>query len=137
MRYRRVSCRYAELAGEISRVFATESWEFLRPRAVASPFFRPAADFVETADSYLVIVELPGVDDDDMDIFVHPDALVVSGRRRCLDLEGARWHAAEIRYGPFRFGVALPADADPESIAASTERGILRISVGKRDRGTV
>ena len=135
MRYRRVSNRYAELVGEISRAFGEQSWEFVRPRAVASPYFRPAVDVVETLESYLVIVELPGVDEDDIDIFVHPDALVVSGRRRCIEVEGARWHAAEIRYGAFRFCVPLPADADPDAIAASAARGLLRISIQKRVRG--
>jgi HSP20 family protein len=132
MRFRRISCRYAEIVGEVPRAFAAEIWDVVRPRGLASPFFRPAADVVETRDAYVVTVELPGVDDDEMDLYVHPDALVVAGRRRCPGVPGARWHAAEIRYGPFRFDVPLPGDVDPESVDATTDRGLLRITFRKR-----
>jgi HSP20 family protein len=131
MRFRRIGCRYAEIVGDIPRAFATETWELSLARGLASPFFRPAADVVETRDAFLVIVELPGVDDDEMDLFVHPDALVVAGRRRCPDVPGARWHAAEIRYGPFRFDVPLPVDVDRDSVDATIDRGLLRITFRK------
>jgi HSP20 family protein len=132
MRSRRITWRYAEIVGEVPRAFAAETWEIARPRGLATPFFRPAADVLETRDAYVVVVELPGVEDDEMEICVHPDALVVAGRRRCASIDGARWHAAEIRYGPFRFDVPLPRDVDPESVDATTDRGLLRITFRKR-----
>jgi HSP20 family protein len=136
MRYRRVTYRFTEVTGGLSQVYETEFWAALRPRAVASPFFRPPADVLETPAEYRVTVELPGVDEEEMDLYVHPDALVVTGRRACPCVEGARWHASEIRYGPFRFDMPLPADADPERVAASLERGVVHISIPRRSGGT-
>ena len=43
---------------------------------------------------------------------VRPDALVVSGRRSCAPVEGAQYHRAEIRHGPFRFD--LPQEVPAE-----------------------
>jgi HSP20 family protein len=132
VRYRRISYRYTEVVGGLSRGFEAEVWAALRPRALASPFFRPPADVVETPTAYFVTIEVPGVSDDEMDVFVHPDALVVSGRRRCVGVEDAQFHACEIRYGPFRFDMALPPDADADRIEALTERGLLRVHIPKR-----
>jgi len=135
VRHRKISCRYSEVVGDLPHTFEAEIWAIVRPQPLASPVFRPPADVIETADAYVVVLEVPGVADDAMEIFVHPDALVVSGRREPPRIEGARYHAAEIRHGPFRFDLALPRDADPERLDASIDRGLLRIVVGKRDGG--
>jgi HSP20 family molecular chaperone IbpA len=135
VRYRRISYRYTEVVGGLSGAIEAELWSSLRPQALASPLFRPPADVVETPASYVVTIELPGVADEDVDIFVHPDALVVTGRRRPCELEGAHYLAAEIRHGPFRFDMAMPPDADAERVEASSERGLLRVVLARRAGG--
>jgi HSP20 family protein len=137
MRYRRIGYRYTEVVGGVARTLSTETWEASPPRSLASPFFRPAADVFETPDAHVVVLELAGVAEEEMDVFVHPDALVVSGRRRCIDVEGARWHAAEIRYGPFRFVMPLPSDVDPDGVDANVDRGLVRVILRKRAGGSV
>ncbi len=136
MRYRKLTYRYSDVAGGAPRVFTMESWELPRRGSVGAPYFRPAADVIETGDAYLVVLEIPGVPDDEIVVAVHPDALVVSGRRRCPEFEGARYHTAEIRNGPFRFDLALPADVDLETVDASVDRGLMRICMRKRAKGT-
>ena len=137
MRSRKVSFRYTEVVGGLSGALETEIWGLLRLQPLASPMFRPPADVIETATAYYVTIELPGVADDEMEIFVHPDALVVSGRRRCRDMKDAHYHAAEIRYGPFRFDMALPFDADADRVEAATDRGLVRLVVPKRSGGSI
>jgi HSP20 family protein len=132
VRRRKITYRYAEVVGGLSRAFEAEIWGAMRPRALASPLFRPSADVLETPTHYLVTLEAPGVSDDDIDVLVHPDALVVSGRRRCPSVESAHYHASEIRYGPFRYDLILPADADPDSVDSSLDRGLLKVTIGKR-----
>lgn len=137
MRHRRISFRYTEVVGGLSAALETEMWALVRAQPLASPLFRPPADVVETGAAYIVTIEVPGVSEDEVEIFVHPDALVVSGRRRCRDVEDAHYHVAEIRYGPFRFDMALPRDADAERIDAATDRGQLRLVIPKRPGGNV
>src|SRR5262245_12222176 len=135
MRYRRVTYLWSAVVRGPHEVLLEDTWGLVRPRPMASPFFRPPADVVETDDSYQVTLEVPGVAEDEMDVFVHPDALVVSGRRRCRAAGASQFHVAEIRYGPFRFDMALPEDADASGIAATTDHGLLRLSVPKRSGG--
>jgi HSP20 family protein len=135
VRHRKINYRYTEVVGGLSGAIEAEMWRHLRPQALASPLFRPPADVVETPSSYVVTIELPGVADEDVDIFVHPDALVVSGRRRPCELEDAHYLAAEIRHGPFRFDMAMPPDADAERVEANCDRGLLRVVLPKRAGG--
>jgi HSP20 family protein len=137
MRPRRVTLRYTEVFGGLCGALEAEMWELVRPRPVAPPVFRPRADVTESKTAYAVTIEVPGVSDDDIQVFVHPDALVVSGRRECPDAEDAHWHAAEIRWGPFRFEMALPDDADAERVEVSADRGLLRVVIPKRPGGVV
>lgn len=137
MRYRRISYRYTEVVGGFSGALEAEMWALLRPQTVSSPYFRPAADVVETPSAFHVTIEVPGVADEDMEVFVHPDALVVTGRRNCRAVEGGHYHAAEIRYGPFRFDMAMPPGADSERLDATTDRGVLRIVLPKKSPGDI
>jgi len=56
---------------------------------------------------------------------------VIDGRRRLPAEPGAVYHAAEIRQGPFRVAVALPAAVDPQRVEARYEQGLLRVRLGK------
>jgi HSP20 family molecular chaperone IbpA len=81
-------------------------------------------------------VELAGVDEDDFEVQLFEDVLVVEGHRRLPSCaEGAVYHAAGIRQGPFQVEVVLPAAVDPERIEARYERGLLRITLPKRPGG--
>ena len=135
MRYRRVTYLYAGAARGLGEALHDDAWGRVRARPMESPFFRPPADVVETENAYHVTIEVPGVGDDEMEVLVHPDALVVSGRRRCHGVAGAQYHLAEIRYGPFRFDMALPGDADTSAVEATTDQGLLRLTVPKRSGG--
>lgn len=136
MRHRKISYRYTEVVGGLSGAIEAEIWRHLRPQALASPLFRPPADVVETPESYVVTIEIPGVAEDDVDVFVHPDALVVSGRRHACEIADAHYLAAEIRHGPFRFDMAMPPDADAERVDGSYDRGLLRLVLPKLRGGS-
>jgi HSP20 family protein len=99
---------------------------------LAQPCWRPAADVYETPDAVLVTVDLAGVDSDQVDVVLYADALVIEGERHLgpTGLAG-RYLAAEIRQGPFRLEVTLPADIDPEHADARYDRGLLALTLRK------
>ena len=133
MRYRRITYRYSE--GEPRRGrggWISDAFSEFRPPPVSSPQWRPAADVCETAEGILVRLELAGVADEDVDVLLYPDALVVEGRRACTCDHDARFLAAEIRYGPFRFAMPLPGDVDPDGVQARAERGFLDVTIPRR-----
>ena len=78
------------------------------------PRWRPDADTYETATTVEIMVDLAGVEEDDLEVQLFEDVLVVEGRRRLPSCqEGAVYHAVGIRQGPFRVELALPAPAVP------------------------
>jgi HSP20 family protein len=77
-----------------------------------------------------VVVELPGVEPDDVHLSIEGRALTIAGERRRPD-PGSRlsYYRLEIEYGPFRRRLALPEDVDVEATRATYERGVLTIVV--------
>jgi HSP20 family protein len=133
MRYRRLNYRYAVLvSGGAPRPSAYE-WLAGRPGvAIAQPRWRPATDVYETDGGICITVELPGVDPDNLDVLLYQDALVVEGQRRLRPIEGdGVYHAAEIRQGPFRLELGLPAPIDLERVEATYDRGLLQLTLSK------
>jgi HSP20 family molecular chaperone IbpA len=95
--------------------------------------WRPDADTYETATTVEMTVDLAGVDEEDFEVQLFEDVLVVEGRRRLPSChEGAVYHTAGIRQGPFRVELPLPTPIDPERVETRYERGMLGISLGKR-----
>jgi HSP20 family protein len=99
------------------------------------PLWSPAVDVYETADAVVVVLELPGVDPDDVDIQVEPQRLTVRGVRRdrhAPTAERRTYHALEIRYGRFARSLPLPTGIDGASSTASYRDGLLEIRLAKR-----
>ncbi len=133
MRYRRVSYRYATVVGAAEAWPSADVWRGERLRLLTHGPWRPDADTYETAGTVKVIVDLSGVEDGDFEVQLFDDALVVEGLRRPpASDEGAVYHVAGIRHGPFRLVVSLAAPIDPERVEALYERGLLRITLPKR-----
>ena len=114
------------LRGEIDDLFS-ELWQV--PRFAARGSFRPQIDCYRTEDppEITVVVELPGVEPEDVQIVATPQALLVAGNRRRPPGEGRVYRQMELDYGPFRRELVLGDDVDPEGGRASYERGLLTI----------
>jgi HSP20 family protein len=133
MRYRRLSYRYAVvMATGRSRSFG-ETWQ-RQPGGISmgQPAWRPPTDVVETATEVIVLVELAGVDHEQLDVLLFEDAVIVEGERRLPSHAAGVYHAAEIRQGQVRLELPLPAAIDPAQVDAHYERGLLEMRLGKR-----
>ena len=94
----------------------------------------PALDISERKDAYLVTVELPGVEADDLEITMEDGLLTIQGERHVApDSSEQQFHRSERRYGTFRRSITLPAHAMAEGIQASFEDGVLQILVPKAE----
>jgi HSP20 family protein len=133
MRYRKLSVRYAMVTPAGLAWPFGEMWQVDRLRLLAPAWWRPDADAYETASTFEIVVDLAGVDDDDVEVQLFDDVLVVEGQRRFPAGPGtARYHAAGIRQGPFRLDLPLPVAVDHDRVDARYERGVLRITIPKR-----
>ena len=94
----------------------------------------PALDISERKDAYLVTVELPGVEADDLQITLEAGLLTIQGERHFAhDSSEQQFHRVERRYGAFRRSITLPAHVMAEGIEASAEDGVLQILVPKME----
>jgi len=133
MRYRRLSYRYAMVVRSGPTWPVGDVWQSDRLRLLVQARWRPDADTYETATTVEVIVDLAGVEEDDFEVQLFEDALVVEGRRQLPSCrEGAVYHAAGIRQGPFLVELPLPAPVDPERVEARYDHGLLHVTLPKR-----
>src|SRR5512132_2330425 len=97
----------------------------------------PALDISERKDAYLVTVELPGVEADDLDITLEDGLLTIQGERHFAhDSSEQQFYRVERRYGAFRRSITLPAHVMADGIQASADNGVLQILVPKMEEAT-
>ena len=97
----------------------------------------PALDISERKDAYLVTVELPGVEADDLEITLEDGLLTIQGERQFTsESSEQQFHRVERRYGAFRRSITLTAHVMAEGIEASFEDGVLQILVPKAEEAT-
>jgi HSP20 family protein len=102
-------------------------------RATATDW-APALDISERKDAYLVTVELPGVEVDDLQVTLEDGLLTIQGERYFAhDSSEQQFHRVERRYGAFRRSITLPAHVMEEGIQALADNGVLQILVPKME----
>jgi len=95
----------------------------------------PALDIAEEADSYVIKAELPGVQNEDIDISVHGNRLTLSGEKKSeSEQEEKNVYHVERRYGAFRRVITLPSDIDADKIDARCTDGVLSLKLPKSEK---
>ena len=136
MRYRRLSYRYTMLMRAAQSWPLGDPWPSDRLQLIVQGRWQPAADVYETAGTVEITVALAGVDDDEVEVQLFEDVIVIEGRRELpRSPEGAVYHAARIRQGPFQTVIPLPTSVDPEGVEARFDRGLLLITLRKLGKG--
>lgn len=94
--------------------------------------FDPQVDAVESDDDVRVSVELPGMNEKDIDVTLSRDVLTVSGHKRQEEREERRnYYRAERSYGSFSRSIPLPCAVDPDRVDAVFRKGVLTITLTK------
>jgi HSP20 family protein len=112
------------------------AWAVAASARVAAPEWRPPCDVTESESTWTVHAEIGGLSDDDLEILLYEDSLVVQGIRPWQGAgQATRVHLAELRYGPFRLTLDLPAAVDRDAVQARYERGIVTVVLPKAGAG--
>jgi HSP20 family protein len=94
--------------------------------------YQPLLDVVETADEVVVLVEVPGIPREDLEVTVAGRTVVVSGRKRSGRPEGVvRFHRVEREEGRFERRVELLHPVDTHRGRARTAGGLLIVEFPK------
>jgi len=138
LRYRYVTYRYMDGSQQqIERHYRQLLHDALRQSQPSilqrSVTWRPLADIHESLDMITVKIELAGMREEDIEVTLYEDALVVGGERYDDHEHGETmyYHEAQIRYGPFRVEVFIPASIDREAVEARNENGFLWVMLPK------
>lgn len=96
--------------------------------------FTPSFDVKETEDAYELTADMPGVNEDDLDVDLSGNRLTISGKREQEERhEEETYYAVERSYGSFTRSFTLPEDIDPEKCEASLENGVLKVRLHKSE----
>jgi len=95
-------------------------------------WFAPASEASVNDDDYQISLELPGVDEKDIEVAVNDGILTVSGEKTAKkEASGESWYFSERQFGSFSRSFRLPPDADEDRTEASFKDGVLLVVVPK------
>ena len=101
--------------------------------AVQAPSFAPPVDIYEDAKKVVLKLEVPGIDEKDLDIRVENHTLTVKGERKFeAEEKEQNFHRIERRYGSFFRAFTLPSTVDTESVQATYNAGVLKLELAKK-----
>ena len=99
---------------------------------IAERSWKPQIDMYETPDEVVVVAEIPGVSQEEVEVEISSKAVRIFGiRTGSSGTDNARYRLAEIQYGSFERFLSLPAQIDPEKVSASYSDGFLTVRLAK------
>jgi HSP20 family protein len=95
--------------------------------------YRPLTDILETPRGVSLMLEMPGVNPDDVDITLEKRVLTIRGRVPANRPEKVELAYAEYGEGDFERSFTLSEDSDPDKIEASMANGVLTVSLARAE----
>ena len=95
----------------------------------------PASDVFEDRDSVKIVVEIPGVKAEDVNLLLENNVLTIRGeKKQVAEEKSERVHRYERSYGAFERTFALPGTVDADRIEAKYDAGVLTVVLPKAER---
>jgi HSP20 family protein len=100
---------------------------------VTTAAFMPAADVYEDEKKIVLKLEVPGIEEKDLDVSVENNTLTVKGERKFEKEEKEEnFHRIERRFGSFYRAFTLPSTVDTENVSAGYNAGVLKLELKKK-----
>jgi HSP20 family protein len=114
--------------------FVRESYSPEGPEeALTTTSFAPPVDIYEDEHTIAVKMEVPGIDEKDIDVRIESNTLTVHGERKIEKEEKEEnFRRIERQYGSFTRSFTLPSSVDTGQVSAHYDKGILKISLAKK-----
>jgi HSP20 family protein len=122
------------LRNEMDRLF-DRIWEGEVPERTMG-VWSPVLDFSETKETFVMKMEVPGIDPKDIKVSLQDHVLTISGERKREEEEtDERFYRMERSYGTFTRSIRLPIAVDEKKVNAVFKDGVLVVSVWKAEAG--
>ncbi|HEU5335149.1 MAG TPA: Hsp20/alpha crystallin family protein [Terriglobales bacterium] len=116
----------------MNRLFQ-DAYSPTREEGLSTAAFAPPADVYEDENHVTLKLEIPGIDEKDLDIRVENNNLIIRGERKFEKEEKEEnFRRVERQYGTFVRSFTLPNTVDTDNINANYDKGVLTITMAKR-----
>lgn len=93
----------------------------------------PPINIFQQNDDFVAIVELPGVDKNDLEIEAKENTIRISGQKTVKYDEGASIHRRERVWGVFDRTLSVPIQIDPDAVKAEYRDGVLALFIPRAE----
>src|SRR5271154_4208955 len=124
---------FSTLQDRINRVFRESYSGAGQDDSLTTSSFAPAVDVYEDEHKVALKIEVPGIDEKDIDVRVENNTLTVHGERKIEKEEKEEnYRRVERQYGSFTRTFTLPTTVDTENVSANYDKGVLKINLPKK-----
>jgi HSP20 family protein len=125
---------FATLQDRMNRLFRDSYGSEGREESLTTSTFAPPVDVYEDEHNVTLKIEVPGIDEKDIDVRIENNTLWVHGERKFEKEEKEEnYRRVERQYGSFTRTFTLPQTVDQESVQADYDKGVLKIKLAKRE----
>ena len=101
--------------------------------ALTTTSFAPPVDVYEDEHNIILKIEVPGIEEKDINVRIENNTLTVHGERKFEKEEKEEnFRRVERQYGSFTRSFTLPTSVDPDQVSAHYDKGVLNINLAKR-----
>ncbi len=124
---------FSTLQDRVNRVFRESYSGPGQDESLTTSSFAPAVDVYEDEHTVTLKIEVPGIDEKDIDVRLENNTLTVHGDRKIEKEEKEEnYRRVERQYGSFTRTFTLPTTVDSEKVSASYDKGVLKIALPKK-----
>src|SRR5206468_10613816 len=122
---------FSTLQDRMNRLFQQSYGD--REEALTTSTFAPAVDVYEDEHNITLKIEVPGIDEKDIDVRIENNTLIVHGERKLEKEEKEEnFRRVERQYGSFTRSFTLPNSVDTGQVSANYDNGVLKIKLAKK-----
>src|SRR5580658_1056217 len=124
---------FSPMEDRLNRFFRA-SFNPARPEeALTTTSLAPPVDIYEDEHKITLKIEVPGIDEKDIDVRIENNTLTVHGERKFEKEEKEEnYRRVERQYGSFTRSFTLPTTVDAEKVSANYDKGVLKIALAKK-----
>ncbi len=124
---------FTTLQDRLNRLFRDTYAPEGREDALTTVGFAPPVDVYEDEHNVTLKIEIPGIDEKDIDVHIENNTLSVHGERKFEKEEKEEnYRRVERQYGSFTRTFTLPNTVDANQVHANYDKGVLKISLAKK-----
>src|ERR1700749_1199369 len=121
---------FTTLQDRMNRLFRDQQGQ---DESLSSSTFAPPVDIYEDEHNITLKLEVPGIDEKDIDVRIENTTLTVHGERKIEKEEKEEnFRRVERHYGEFTRSFTLPSSVDLDQVSAQYDKGVLKINLAKK-----